>query len=100
MKYTVTFSEGAEIDVIQVYSWYRNISVSLAEEFLECLEKSTLLISQFPFGFPLKSHGLRESQLIKFPFILIYRIKRRHIYIHAVFHTSRNPDKKEITKRK
>ncbi len=42
---------------------------------------------------------IRQVPLDRFPFVVVYAIRRKEIVVLRVFHTSREPSKRFVTKR-
>jgi len=96
MTYTVIFSERAEKELRDAWSWYEDRQIGLGDRFLS---EITYRIKQIETD-PSKGHSHKRSYfeilLQTFPYMVIYRIdkKLKVIFISSIFHTSRNPKKK------
>lgn len=96
MMFRLHFSLRSKPEIQDAYNWYEDQQAGLGEEFLTQLDKRLELIVTHPFSFPQKRGPFRECFLGTFPFIIIYEIKKKRIYVHAVIHTSRDPKIKKI----
>ncbi len=94
MIFRLHFSESSKPEIQNAYNWYEDQQEGLGDRFLLTLNEKLDLILSHPFSFPQKRDNFRESYLGVFPFLIIYTIKDKTIFIHAVFHTSRNPGNK------
>jgi hypothetical protein len=95
MTFRLHFAERAKPEIQDAYNWYEDQQSGLGERFLLKLDETFDRIISNPFLFPQKLESFRECYMDVFPFLVIYIIKEKNIYIHAVFHTSRNPKKKK-----
>lgn len=76
--------------------WYEHEVPGVGEEFKQEFFKKANLITANPLHYPLKNAQIREANLDKFPYLMVYRIndKRNLVRILSVFHTARHPKKK------
>lgn len=95
MIFRIQFSERAKPEIQEAYDWYENQQDGLGEKFLSKLDETFDLISIHPYSFPKKRDEFRECYLGDFPFLIVYEVKGKNIYVQAIFHTSRNPKKKK-----
>jgi plasmid stabilization system protein ParE len=95
MNFRLHFSERSKPEIQEAYNWYEDQQVDLGEEFLLALDEAFARITSHPFSFSQKKGIFRECYVGKFPFLVVYKVKGTNVYIHAVFHTSRNPKKKK-----
>jgi toxin ParE1/3/4 len=91
MSYRVFLNPGAEDDTEQAYNWYEDQRKGLGEEFLVELESIYRNMENFPRAFGKLTKIYRRAPLKRFPYLVIYEIKRKEIIVYAVFHMSRNP---------
>lgn len=76
------------------YDWYEEQRNGLGEEFLEELEIGYAKILKNPTHYPFIAKGFRRFALGRFPYVAIYEVISNELIVFAVFHTSRNPDKR------
>jgi hypothetical protein len=95
MTFRLEFSERSKPEIQHIYNWYEDQQTGLGEEFLALVDQTLVLILNHPFSFPKKRGAFRECYLGRFPYLLIYKIVDKRIYVHAIFHTSLNPKKKK-----
>jgi|ERR1041385_3142176 hypothetical protein len=93
MTFRLLYSEKSKPEIQESYNHYEDEQAGLGEKFLLKLDEILERIVKTPFSFPQKGK-FRECYIGVFPFLVIDEIKGNSIYIHAVFHTSRNPKKK------
>jgi len=96
MSFKVLFHPSAESDYVQAYQWYEERLEGLGERFNYAVERQVMLILKNPEHYQLKKRGCRESKVIMFPYIIVYKIYAdlEVILIVGVFHTGQNPVKK------
>ncbi len=91
MKPTLVFDPEATSEYDEAYDFYQNRQFGLGDEFAGAIRAVILGILAQP-----KRHGVvlrdtRRARVIRFPFVVYYRIEASTIRIVSVFHTSRNP---------
>jgi plasmid stabilization system protein ParE len=76
------------------YNWYEKQKKNLGEEFLIEVENKLKVIESNPYLFATVKKHYHQAPLDRFPFVLIYEIIKNTIVVYAIFHTSRNPNRK------
>lgn len=95
MKYTLEVKEEANREIIEAYLYYEEKRAGLGEEFLEHLDTYFERITTNPKHFPQKRKPYREAFIKRFPFLVIYEIKKDKVIVYSVFNTWQNPEKKK-----
>lgn len=98
MVFNILWSKKALLDIEDSLEWYSEINSVLPKRFYNEILKKVILLTKNPHLFQIKFDSFRELPLKKFPYIIIYEIIDNKVIIIAVFHTSKNPDKKKSTK--
>jgi len=80
----------AEIDIREAHAWYRNIDANLAQRYLLELDAAMVFLTQFPDASPVCLHDCRQYVMKRFPYLIIYECADDNLYVHAVFHASRD----------
>lgn len=94
MKYIVSVRKNAEKDIEDAYNWYEDTLKGLGEAFLKDLERCYLRLENSATSFSNINNDLRQVSLRKFPFVLVFEIRKNRVIVYSVFHTSKNPLKK------
>lgn len=97
MRYTYWLHEKIQTDFNEAFSWYEEKLEGLGYEFLDAIENTITEIIANPEAFGSKGNPFyREALVKKFPYVIVYRIykKKREIFISAVHHTKKSPQKK------
>ena len=94
MKYNLSLSPNAEVDLLESALWYESRQIGLGEKFTKKVEAYLSRIQNNPLHYPLKNGKLREAYIQKFPFVIIYEIVENEILVFTVFNTHQNPTKK------
>ncbi len=97
--YKLFFTELAEGEYIEAYSYYEEQQKGLGDKFELEMDSIIEYIIGNPFIFPRKFKHYREAPLKKFPFFIVYEIYGHSVIINSIFHMSRNPSKKLKPKR-
>lgn len=90
MKYT--FHPEARYELNQAVDFYEGQKRKLGLEFLEEVYSTIQRIFEFPDAFPRQSRNTRKCITNRFPFVVIYQIKKDEIFIAAIAHLARKPD--------
>lgn len=91
MNYTLKMLAPARADLRHIWLWYMSVRPELAADFLLCAEESVERVPRSPLLYPVIYKDIRRTIVHRFPYALLYRIKRNTIKVIAVFHTSRSP---------
>ena len=94
--FTIEILQTATFDLEDAYEWYEQQSEGLGDKFIREVDHYLLIIKNNPYQFSIQFSGqYRFANLIKFPYRLVYSIDEplQCVYVNAVFHTSRNPEK-------
>ncbi|CAN5594388.1 type II toxin-antitoxin system RelE/ParE family toxin [soil metagenome] len=88
---------GADADVESAVSYYLNeVGTEVASAFLDKLEEAIRHVSHQPsagsqgYGQKLQISGLRQWPLKRFPYLIFYVEKEKHIEIARVLHSKRD----------
>ena len=87
----VRFNDGARRELAEAAEYYGRERASLGEEFVEAVEAATAAIVAAPKRWPSIGHRVRRYRLDRFPYGVIYRVRRHGIEVLAIMHLSRDP---------
>ena len=89
----ILWTQLALFDLDQAYNYISNTSPNRANDIIDRIEQSVILLQQFPqMGRPGKIPGTKELVIPQTPFILPYRITETTIEILAVIHGAQQWD--------
>jgi len=89
--FPVRFHPSAEEEANNAWSWYAEHSASAAAAFLVELDAAVFAISEAPSRWP-RIHGrYRRFPMRKFPFSIVYAVRREFVEVMAVAHYRRKP---------
>jgi plasmid stabilization system protein ParE len=92
-QFNVLIEENAKIEIANAFDWYELQKEGLGEIFLLEIQRAINSIQKAPKGYQeIINH--RQFPLKDFPYLILYEIYKETMYIDAVFHTSRAPEKK------
>ena len=96
MDYSIIVLPRARHELIEAWEWYEDRQIGLGDRFKEEVSNILNQIQKHPEHFPERKKNYREAKANIFPYLIIYRLKKRNkiIAISSIFHTSRNPIKK------
>lgn len=86
----IIIKPDAEIDIRQAHAWYLNLSPSVAQRYLSELGDAFAFLTQFPEASPICLNSCRQHVMKRFPYLIVYGRSDEIIFIHAVFHASRD----------
>jgi plasmid stabilization system protein ParE len=94
MKIKVVVSESVKLDLLEAAHWYENAKKGLGKAFLLDIRNEKIRIAKNPKAFEIRYDSIRIAFTKKFPYGIHYEFFEETglLIIHAVFHTSRNPD--------
>ncbi|MEO8234570.1 MAG: type II toxin-antitoxin system RelE/ParE family toxin [Flavobacterium sp.] len=96
MAFKIQILKLAEIEIDNAIAFFENRRKGLGKNFLIYLKGYFKILETNPELFQIKKQPyFRELPLVKFPFVIIYEIYNNEILIHSIFHTSRDPIKKQ-----
>jgi len=90
-EFPVRLHPGAEGEANNARSWYAERSASAADAFLAELDAAMLAISEAPLRWPRIYGSCRRFPMHKFPFSVIYAVRRDFVEVMAVAHYRRKP---------
>jgi plasmid stabilization system protein ParE len=86
----VIVKPDAELDIRQAHAWYQSINSDVAQRYLLELDSVLKLLVQFPLASPICLYTCRQYVMKRFPYLIIYECTAEIIFVHAVFHASRD----------
>ena len=93
--YSVFNKPEAESDIFQAVEWYESRQLNLGIRFLDHIEKLYSSLEINPYIFPEKYASVRQAPLKYFPYVVLYKIESRKVFVLAVFNCRQNPLKKK-----
>jgi len=87
----VELDAAAENDLLEIIAWYDQRSSTAGDQFLVELGLASDRIANFPKSCSKVSRRARRCRLSRFPYGLIYQIRKDEIVIFAVMHLHRKP---------
>jgi len=101
MKSALRLRPEAEADLREAYRWYEQQRIGLGEDFLLCVEASSVALRENPEQFPKVYQEVRRMVLRRFPYSILYLTSHDEIVVLAIFHGRRDPQtwRKRIGKR-
>jgi len=96
MTYTIAFRKRAAREYLETVAWYKERSISAAENFVKAIEERLNKIEYQPHYYRKSYKQFHEAKTHKYPFSIVYFIDEENsrIVITSVFHQKRNPQHK------
>ena len=92
--YQLIIRQTATEKAKDAFDWYEEQQLGLGNPFLDELRSCYEKIKTSPASYTKIKKNFRHILLKKFPYIVIYEIIGNDVVVYAVFHTSRNPQRK------
>jgi plasmid stabilization system protein ParE len=84
---------AARAELRDAYEWYESQEHGLGERLLVAAGAAFLRIIRNPELYPVRFGAMRRTLVDTFPYAIFYTIHDEKVIVHAVFHTSRNPER-------
>ena len=94
MSRAITTRLEAAISLAESVAWYNGRAPGLGNDLLDELKANYVMIKDYPQGFRETAAGIRQCPLKRFPYVILYHVEALEILVLAVFHTSRDLNKK------
>jgi plasmid stabilization system protein ParE len=92
MNHELVIRPEAEVDLMEIFTWYEGKRQGLGREFLNQVETSLRFIQENPFvSFDLYK-GVRRYLLRRFPYKIFYYVNAQRIIVLAIIHGGRDPE--------
>jgi hypothetical protein len=88
----INYHPDAIDELINTARFYESNQVNLGHRFLDAVDISLVSIRKNPLIWPSDKKGRRKCIIRKFPYLLIYKLSDKFIYILVLAHTSRKPN--------
>ena len=92
MNKRLLVQRAAQADLKVAFQWYESQELGLGGRMLASMEAAFRRIEENPEGFPIRFGSIRRTLVDTFPFGIYFSIEESDIVVHAIYHTSRNPN--------
>ncbi|OYV06793.1 MAG: addiction module toxin RelE [Verrucomicrobiales bacterium VVV1] len=83
---------AAQVDLKVAFQWYESQDCGLGERLLASMEAAFRRIEENPQMYPIRFGSIRRTLVDTFPYGIYFSIGETSIVVHAIYHTSRNPN--------
>ncbi len=90
----IIFTNRAIGDIKKAKKWYEKQQENLGNKFADYVFKCVDEIKSHPLSYPNKYKYVREMYIRKYPYLIIYSIEEKIIFILRVFPCKTSPKKK------
>ncbi len=94
MSYKVSIEAEARQELQDAAFWYEERSNGLGNKFVDSFLDVLDYLETHPLIYATFEGEYRQVLMKIFPFVIVYKVEGNDVRIIAVFHTSRNPEKK------
>ena len=91
MKHPADYTQLARTEYDRAAVWYERERAGLGDEFVAEIQRTLDEIAVYPDRYPTVEDGIRQVQVNRFPYSILYCIRVERIIVVAVFHNARNP---------
>lgn len=95
--YTLVNTPKADRDIFLAADWYETQQAGLGNKFIDDLEVLCGYIENNPRLFTQVLPDVHQAPLKKFPYVVLYKIKKSKVFIIAVFNCYQDPAKKSVS---
>lgn len=85
------FMPEAAAELSEAHRWYEDRVPGLGDEFVRAVKGVVAQASREPEFFPTVEADARRGLVRRFPYSVIYAVRRDRLVVFAVYHTSRDP---------
>jgi plasmid stabilization system protein ParE len=90
VSYTLIVTPAAAADLTAIRNWYEQQAEGLGDRFLERVGDALTVPRSSPFLYEEVRPGVHRVPLAKFPYVIVYRIRRQTVRLIAVYHVRRD----------
>ena len=91
IAWPVRFRREAERDVAEARDWYEDRSPGLGGQFVDEVDAAVQRLRENPRGYQVVYRGARRILLRRFPYKLVYVVRKDDIVVVACSHGARDP---------
>ena len=92
----IIISLSAEKDIEKIYNWYEDEQRGLGEDFLAEFHKIIPYLEKNSKSFRIRYKNFRIIPILRFPYLVYFRIQHQSIIIQKVGHAHRNKRKLKL----
>lgn len=92
MKFTLFLKEEAVQDLTEAFDWYEYKQSGLGAEFLTEVDAFFERILENPTRYQYY-RSQRIAIMNRFPFKIVYEVEQESIFVYAIYHDKRSPEK-------
>jgi hypothetical protein len=93
--FVLFYSPVATSEITEAAKWYNSQQDGLGDQFLNELEHLVFYIGLNPGLFPQKLKSVRQAPLKRFPYVVLFIVEQKQVFIISVFNCHQNPKKKK-----
>lgn len=89
----IRFTPEADAELAEASRWYAHQREDLDIDFMESIDDALSRIVSSPDAYPIVYRTLRRAVVRRFPFAVFYEVTADEIWVIAVFHSRRDPER-------
>lgn len=93
MSYEVQVRRAAELDIAEAQVWYETQQSGLGAEFRSEISRVIDRLANTPLIYQIVYRDVRRAIVLRFPYLVWYRVTGEVVTIFACSHAKRNPEK-------
>lgn len=90
-RLSIEYHPDAVAEAAESRRWYAEIEPALGDAFADELDQALEQVAETPERWARHLHGTRGLMLLRFPYLVVYRLRDDVIQIVAVQHSRRRP---------
>ncbi|MFN8713312.1 MAG: type II toxin-antitoxin system RelE/ParE family toxin [Bacteroidota bacterium] len=83
--------QAAETEYLNFAAYYEQQQKGLGERFVADFTSQLIYLQDYPFAFQYKFRKFRVAFMARFPCMIVYKVDKSEIIVHAVRHSRENP---------
>lgn len=87
----VTLLHEAEIELWEAVAYYEDKATGLGLDFASEIERMLAELGIAPERWPLRPDGTRRYLTQRFPYMVVYTLHERHVWVIAIAHCKQQP---------
>lgn len=93
MAYKLVFNSSVPDDLVNALDYYETISPTLANRFRAHVDRRLADLAKRPESFPHDIPPIRFAKIVRFPYLIFFTIKNKHVLVLGIIHGSSEPNK-------
>jgi plasmid stabilization system protein ParE len=90
MSFNVKLADGVENELKEIAEWIEDKREDFGEIFIDSFDNVIDHLGRYPYSHRIKYGNIREIQVGRFSYVVLYRVLLKTVLILKIIHTSRS----------